>query len=257
MTVLFISDLHLTPERPAIARAFCQFMSDRAPEAEALYILGDFFEYWVGDDAMEPFHHDIAAQLKAYTDTGKSLYLMPGNRDFAIGKVFLQAAGAQWLNDPTLIELNGERVLLMHGDLLCTGDEQYLKYRKRIRHPLVLSILRKLPLTYRQKLAQKIRSNSKKAKTGKSLKIMDVTPSEVIRVMEQYQVRTLIHGHTHRPQVHTINSSLGEAKRYVLGDWDHSGWLIRYHKHCLELQDFPIQDFPIQDFPIQDFPIKN
>ena len=241
MTALFISDLHLTPERPGIARAFCQFMSDRAPEAEALYILGDFFEYWVGDDAMEPFHHEIAAQLKAYTDTGKSLYLMPGNRDFAIGKTFLQATGARWLSDPALIELNGEQILLMHGDLLCTRDEQYLKYRKRIRHPLVLSILRKLPLACRQKLAQKIRTDSKKAKTGKSLNIMDVTPSEVVRVMAQYQVKTLIHGHTHRPHIHIVRFDEGEGKRYVLGDWDQSGWLLRYQDHALTLQKFPIQ----------------
>ncbi|OED41052.1 UDP-2,3-diacylglucosamine diphosphatase [Endozoicomonas sp. (ex Bugula neritina AB1)] len=240
MTVLFISDLHLTPERPGIARAFCEFMTHRAPSADALYILGDFFEYWVGDDAMEPFHHEMAAQLKAFTDTGKPLHLMPGNRDFAIGKQFLKATRAQWLQDPTLIDLNGERVLLMHGDLLCTQDVQYLKYRKRIRHPLVLSILRMTPLSYRKKLGQKIRENSKRAKTGKSLNIMDVTPEEVVRMMEQSDVKTLIHGHTHRPAIHQVSLQQGEGRRYVLGDWDRSGWCLEASEKGLDLQEFSI-----------------
>lgn len=241
MTVLFISDLHLTPERPGIARAFCDFMSHRAPQCDALYILGDFFEYWVGDDAMEPFHHDIAARLKQFSDTGKPLYLMPGNRDFAIGKAFLKETGAQWLKDPTLIHLDDEPVLLMHGDLLCTRDEQYLKYRKRIRHPLVMSILRMTPLSYRQNLARKIRENSKKAKVGKTLDIMDVTAEEVVRTMEAYSVKTLIHGHTHRPAIHDVKLANIQGKRYVLGDWDKSGWELEYTDGKLSLKEFPIQ----------------
>ena len=240
MTVLFISDLHLTPERPGIARAFCEFMVNRAPQADALYILGDFFEYWVGDDAMEPFHHDIAARLKAFSDTGKPLYIMAGNRDFAIGKPFLKATGAQWLNDPCLIDLDGEPVLLMHGDLLCTNDQQYLKYRKRIRHPLVMSILRMTPLSYRKNLGRKIRENSKKAKTGKTLEIMDVTQEEVIRIMTQHGVKTLIHGHTHRPAIHDVKLGDDTGKRYVMGDWDQSGWCLEYQNGQLELQSFPI-----------------
>ncbi len=240
MTVLFISDLHLTPERPVIARAFCEFMTHRAPKADALYILGDFFEYWVGDDAMEPFHHDIAAQLKQFSDTGKSLYLMPGNRDFALGKAFLKATGAHWLKDPCLIELNSEPVLLMHGDLLCTADIQYLKYRKRIRNPLVMAILRKTPLSYRQNLGSKIRENSKKAKTGKTLKIMDVTPEEVIRVMNKAGVTKMIHGHTHRPAIHDVKLERGMGKRYVLGDWDQFGWCLEASEKGIDLQKFSL-----------------
>lgn len=240
MTVLFISDLHLTPERPGIARAFSNFMKHRAPDADALYILGDFFEYWVGDDAMEPFHHEIAALLKAYTESGKTLFLMPGNRDFAIGKQFLRQTGAQWLKDPTLINLNGEQVLLMHGDLLCTRDTEYLKYRKRIRNPLILGLLRKIPLSYRQKLARKIRSNSQKAKTGKTMEIMDVTPEEVVRMMTEYGVKTLIHGHTHRPAIHELQLPCGMGKRYVLGDWDQSGWELVAEDQQLTLNEFKI-----------------
>ena len=247
MTVLFISDLHLTPERPDVARAFVRFMENRAIEADTLYILGDFFEYWVGDDAMEPFHHEVATQLKCFTDQGKSLYLMPGNRDFAIGRQFLKETDACWLPDPSLIHLNNEPVLLMHGDLLCTKDEQYLKYRKRIRHPLVLALLRRMPLSYRRKLGRKIRENSKKAKVGKSLEIMDVTPEEVVRIMEQYNVKTLIHGHTHRPAVHPVSLAAGAGKRYVLGDWDQSGWEIESSESHLVLRAFDIDNKTIQD----------
>ena len=240
MTVLFISDLHLTPERPDIARAFSDFMKHRAPAADALYILGDFFEYWVGDDAMEPFHQEIATLLKRYTDSGKTLYLMPGNRDFAIGRQFLKQTGAQWLKDPTLIDLNGEQVLLMHGDLLCTRDTEYLKYRKRIRNPLVLWLLRRTPLSYRRKLAARIRINSQKAKTGKTMAIMDVTPEEAVRVMDKFGVNTLIHGHTHRPAVHEMQLASGMGKRYVLGDWDHSGWELIADDKQLTLNEFDI-----------------
>ena len=226
MQAQFISDLHLTPERPDIARAFLRFMDEQAPKADTLYILGDFFEYWVGDDAMEPFHQEIADKLRRYTDTGHQLFFMPGNRDFAVGRRFLRQTGARWLQDPCIVELNGEKTLLMHGDLLCTDDEQYQKYRRRIRHPLVLGFLRLLPLSYRKKLAGRIRADSQKAKSGKSLEIMDVNRGEVIRVMEQYGVKTLIHGHTHRPDTHAVTLSNGTGQRIVLGDWDRFGWVL-------------------------------
>lgn len=201
-------------------------MDEQAPKGDALYILGDFFEYWVGDDAMEPFHQEIADKLRCYTDAGHQLFFMPGNRDFAVGRRFLRQTGARWLQDPCTIELNGEKTLLMHGDLLCTDDEQYQKYRRRIRHPLVLGFLRLLPLSYRKKLAGRIRANSQKAKSGKRLEIMDVNRGEVIRVMEQYRVKTLIHGHTHRPDIHAVTLSNGTGQRIVLGDWDRFGWVL-------------------------------
>ncbi|WP_062269715.1 UDP-2,3-diacylglucosamine diphosphatase [Endozoicomonas arenosclerae] len=241
MNLQFISDLHLTPERPDIVRAFTSYMQEQAPKSDALYILGDFFEYWVGDDAMEPFHHDIARQLKAYTDSGKPLYLMAGNRDFAIGKDFLKMTGAIWLKDPCTVDINGEKILLMHGDLLCTGDQQYLRYRKIIRNPLVLGLLRLSPLSYRLNLVQKIRSNSKKAKSMKTLEIMDVTQAEVIRIMEQYQVKTLIHGHTHRPDIHDVPLTSGSGKRIVLGDWDKKGWVLTADESGLNMEAFDIQ----------------
>ncbi len=242
MTVRFISDLHLTPERPAIARAFCLYMEQRAPQAEALYILGDFFEYWLGDDAMEPFHENIAAVLKKYTDSGKKLYLMPGNRDFALGQHFLKITGAQWLKDPTLVELYNKNILLMHGDLLCTRDQQYLRYRKIIRNPVILGILRLTPLSYRKKLGLQIRENSRQAKTTKSLEIMDVTNSEVSRFMDKFSVRILIHGHTHRPAIHDVNLTSGSGKRYVLGDWDKKGWELELTEEDIKLHEFVISE---------------
>ncbi len=243
MEALLISDLHLTPARPAIARAFLSFMEEIAPKAEQLYILGDFFEYWVGDDAMEPFHENIASALKRYTDAGHELYIMPGNRDFALGHQFLKKSGAQWLKDPSLVTLNGEKVLLMHGDSLCTEDKQYLLYRKIIRNPLVMGLLRLTPLSYRKNLGRKIRENSLKSKTYKTLEIMDVTPAEVARVIEKFQVKTLIHGHTHRPAIHNESlASQTNAKRFVLGDWEEKGWLIRTDNKQLTLESFDIPE---------------
>lgn len=239
MQALLISDLHLTPARPAIARAFLSFLEHTAPKARQLYILGDLFEYWVGDDVMDPFHDQIAAALKRHADAGHELYIMPGNRDFALGAQFLEKCGGQWLKDPSVVTINGEKVLLMHGDLLCTEDRQYLRYRAIIRNPLVMALLRMTPSTYRRKLGQRIRQRSQESKRNKPQAIMDVTPAEVARIMTRFQVSTLIHGHTHRPAIHTVENALPDAKRYVLGDWEDEGWMI-YSEPRLTLKSFSI-----------------
>ena len=142
MSVLFISDLHLEAERPDITRAFLHFLSTRARSAQALYILGDFFEAWIGDDGMDEFQHSIARALRELTDSGTRIYLMHGNRDFLIGKAFCREAGCTLLRDPSLIDLGGEKILLMHGDSLCTLDVAYMKLRRWLRNPLTLFILR-------------------------------------------------------------------------------------------------------------------
>lgn len=239
MDALFISDLHLTPGCPAVARAFLRFMDEQAPKARALYILGDFFEYWLGDDAMDDFHQHITASLRTYVDNDHQLFFMVGNRDFAIGRRFLQLTGAQWLPDPCTIELKGEQVLLTHGDLLCTDDIQYQKYRRRIRNPLLLWLLRQSPLSCRKKLADKIRSDSRKAKTSKSMSIMDVNNQAVVAMMERYQVKTLIHGHTHRPAIHSVALKAGVGQRIVLGDWGRQGWQLSASPG-LKLESFDI-----------------
>lgn len=225
--ILLISDLHLEEQRPDISRAFLHFLQTRARAAEALYILGDFFEVWIGDDGMTPFQHEIAAALRQLSDSGTRIFLMHGNRDFLIGRAFCRAAGCTLLKDPSLVRLNSESVLLMHGDSLCTLDVGYMKLRRLLRNPLSLFILRNLPLATRHKLARKLRSESRTHTQMKASEIVDVTPEEVPRIMARYGVRTLIHGHTHRPAVHQLQVNGQPATRIVLGDWDKQGWALQ------------------------------
>lgn len=225
--ILLISDLHLEPQRPDITRAFVHFLQTRARQADALYILGDFFEVWVGDDAMEPFQHEIASALRELADSGTRLYLMHGNRDFMLGQGFCQLAGCTLLSDPCRVSFNGEPVLLMHGDSLCTSDAAYMRMRRLLRNPLSLWLLRHLPLTKRHVLARKLRKESQLQTRQKAASIIDVTPSEVPRLMRKYGVRTLIHGHTHRPARHTLEVNGQSAQRIVLGDWDQQGWALQ------------------------------
>ena len=225
--ILLISDLHLEEKRPDITRAFLHFLATRARQAEALYILGDFFEVWIGDDGMTPFQHEIAGALRELSDAGTRIYLMHGNRDFLIGKRFCREAGCILLSDPHKLQMNGEPVLLMHGDSLCTLDVGYMKLRRWLRNPLSLLILRNLPLSTRQKLARKLRNESRAQTRMKASEIVDVTPEEVIKVMAAHGVRTLIHGHTHRPAVHELEVNGQAARRIVLGDWDRQGWALQ------------------------------
>lgn len=225
--ILLISDLHLEEKRPDITRAFLLFLATRARQAEALYILGDFFEVWIGDDGMTPFQHEIAGELRELSDAGTPIYLMHGNRDFLIGKAFCREAGCTLLKDPHEVQMGGETVLLMHGDSLCTLDVGYMKLRRWLRNPLTLLILRNLPLSTRQKLARKLRNESRAQTRMKASEIVDVTPEEVVKVMAVHGVRTLIHGHTHRPAVHELEVNGQAARRIVLGDWDRQGWALQ------------------------------
>ncbi|MGE8504299.1 MAG: UDP-2,3-diacylglucosamine diphosphatase [Pseudomonas sp.] len=225
--ILLISDLHLEEKRPDITRAFLLFLATHVRQAEALYILGDFFEVWIGDDGMSPFQHEIARALRQLSDAGTRIYLMHGNRDFLIGKAFCREAGCTLLSDPHKVRMGGEPVLLMHGDSLCTLDVGYMKLRRWLRNPLSLLILRNLPLSTRQKLARKLRNESRAQTRMKASDIVDVTPEEVVRVMAEYGVRTLIHGHTHRPAVHELHVNGQPARRIVLGDWDRQGWALQ------------------------------
>ena len=240
MNVLFISDLHLEAERPDITRAFLHFLRSRARQAEALYILGDFFEAWIGDDGMDEFQHSIARALRELADSGTRIYLMHGNRDFLIGKAFCREAGCTLLKDPSQLEIGGERVLLMHGDSLCTLDVAYMKLRRWLRNPLSLLILRNLPLSTRQKLARKLRSESRAQTRMKACEIVDVTPEEVVKVMTEHGVRTLIHGHTHRPAQHELEIDDQPARRIVLGDWDRQGWALQVDGRQWQLAPFPL-----------------
>ena len=238
--ILLISDLHLQEERPDITRAFLHFLEGRARAARALYILGDFFEAWIGDDAMSPYQASICQALRALTDSGTQVYLMHGNRDFLIGEAFCRAAGCTLLSDPCVVDLSGEQVLLMHGDLLCTRDQGYLKLRRILRNPATLWALRHLPIRWRQRLARKLRSESRAQTRAKASDIVDVTPEEVPKVMGNAGVNTLIHGHTHRPAVHKLQVGQAPARRIVLGDWDRQGWVLEWDREGARLEAFEL-----------------
>jgi len=238
--ILLISDLHLEEERPDITRAFLHFLATRACQAEALYILGDFFEVWIGDDAMTPFQQSIADALRALSERGTRIYLMHGNRDFMLGKGFCRAAGCTLLGDPSVVELGGERVLLMHGDSLCTRDEGYMRLRRLLRNPLSLFILRHLPLSTRRKLARKLRNESRAQTRIKASDIIDVTPELIPRVLAEHGVRTLIHGHTHRPATHELEVDGRPARRIVLGDWDQQGWALQVDESGFQQAPFDL-----------------
>tara|TARA_R110001583_G_scaffold23123_2_gene85845 strand:+ start:2565 stop:3290 length:726 start_codon:yes stop_codon:yes gene_type:complete len=226
VTTLFISDLHLEESRPDITGAFLRFMNEEAPRAEHLYILGDFFEAWIGDDEHTPLQEQVAAALRTLSGNGTRIFLMHGNRDFLLGEDFCARAGATLLDDPTLIDLYGTPTLLMHGDSLCTADVEYQKFRANMRNPKTQKLILARPLKDRQQMARQLREMSMATNSDKAEDIMDVTPDEVVRVMEAHDVPRLIHGHTHRPAEHTLKVNNKTAKRIVLGDWDKNLWWL-------------------------------
>ncbi|MGM0449542.1 MAG: UDP-2,3-diacylglucosamine diphosphatase [Pseudomonadota bacterium] len=226
MTTRFIADLHLEESRPDITEAFLGFLPAYAHNIDALYILGDFFEAWIGDDERTPLQETVAEALQAVTASGTALYLMHGNRDFLIGREFCDRVGATLLDDPTLIDLHGEPTLLMHGDSLCTADEEYQKFRANMRNPQWQKAFLQRPLSDRQTVARQMREISQAKNRGKEQTIMDVTPEEVVADMEHHGVQQLIHGHTHRPKVHELEANGAPARRYVTGDWHEKAWYI-------------------------------
>lgn len=226
MTTLFISDLHLEESRPDITEAFLGFLDGTASGVDQLYILGDFFEAWIGDDERTPLQEQIAAALRKLRDSGTDIFLMHGNRDFLIGEDFCERAGATLLDDPTVIDLHGTPTLLMHGDSLCTADVEYQKFRANMRNPQWQQMILQRPLEDRQQMARQLREISMAKNQGKEEFIMDVTPEEVIKDMEAHGVQHMIHGHTHRPAVHELIANGLPAKRIVLGDWDKNIWWL-------------------------------
>jgi UDP-2,3-diacylglucosamine hydrolase len=214
---LFISDLHLSPQRPALTQLFVDFLEQRAPESHQLYILGDLFDAWIGDDD-DPLPEVISA-LKLLTEQGTRCAVMHGNRDFLLGRRFARATGCDLIPDPYLIELDGEPVLLMHGDLLCTDDLAYQRFRRRVHNPIVQRLFLWAPLTKRRRIAANYRRRSGEAMAAKADAIMDVNSTAVSRQMRRHGVRTLIHGHTHRPGEHVLVLDGRRALRQVLSDW--------------------------------------
>ena len=235
MTTLFISDLHLCPERPKITQVFLDFLAQRGRQAQALYILGDFFDAWIGDDAMDDFALSIVQALRSLADTGVKIYLMPGNRDFLYGKVFSALSGVTLIADPTCIDLYGKPTLLVHGDSLCTEDKSFQVFRYLIRHPLLCKIFLGLSLNFRTRFAANLRHKSTDANKHKTAYLMDVSQQSVEKMMRRYQAIQLIHGHTHNPKVYDFNIDHHPARRIVLGAWENNGWVLNVEQESLQI----------------------
>ncbi|WP_442682235.1 UDP-2,3-diacylglucosamine diphosphatase [Stenotrophomonas sp. JC08] len=234
MTTLFISDLHLDPSRPAITALFLDFLRNQARHAEALYILGDLFEAWIGDDTPSSAADDVAAALHELHESGVPVFFIRGNRDFLVGDDYAARAGMRILPDPAVIELYGKPVLLQHGDLLCTDDTAYQAFRTQTRDPAFQAQFLAQPLEARIAFAQQARAASqahqsemKKDDQATFETITDVAPAEVVATFQRYGVDTMIHGHTHRPAIHSVDTGTRTCTRIVLGDWYEQGSVLR------------------------------
>jgi len=241
MTTLFISDLHLEADRPEIGEQFLDFLDEEAADAEALYILGDFFEYWVGDDDPDEYYASIKRSLRAFTDSGVPTYFMHGNRDFMIGETFAEETGVTILPDPYPLDLFGKRVLLSHGDALCTDDTEYQKVRTMTRNPDWQAMILAKPLEERIAIAKQARARSQDRNKTLSESIVDVNADAVRQTISEYGVEILLHGHTHRPGIHGVEVDDRFAKRVVLGDWYDQGSVLRWDEDGLELSAIPRQ----------------
>jgi len=239
MTTLFISDLHLEAERPDITDQFLEFLKTGASEADDLYILGDLFEAWVGDDDPNTHYFTIKRALRKLVDSGIPVYFMHGNRDFMIGRGFANETGIEILKDPHKAFMYGQQVLLSHGDALCTDDVQYQRVRKMTRDPDWQATILARPLKDRLRMAAEARRQSLEQTLNLSMEIMDVNQNAVRQVIKTFKVDVLLHGHTHRPGIHDIDLGNRKAKRIVLGDWYTQGSVVRWDTRGPKLEEIP------------------
>ena len=240
MATLFISDLHLSAERPDITTLFIQFLNNEARQAEALYILGDLFEAWLGDDMVLPEYADAIAAMKALSDSGVPVFIMHGNRDFLLGETFTAMSGATLLDDPSRIDLYGAPTLLLHGDTLCTDDVKYQKFRAMVRNPAWQQQMLALSPQERLKLAKEYREMSQAETGNKAEDIMDVNQHTLEQVMQTEGIYRMIHGHTHRPAIHEFKIDSQAAQRIVLGDWYEQGSVLVCDDKGCKLQERPL-----------------
>ncbi|HEX4975870.1 MAG TPA: UDP-2,3-diacylglucosamine diphosphatase [Pseudomonadales bacterium] len=244
MTTLFISDLHLSEYRPEISRAFFSFLDQHAKHAQKLYILGDFFDFWVGDDYLSHSDSDklakkVVAHLAQLSKNNVEVFFMPGNRDFLLGPEFMMLCDMQLLCDPTVITLDNVPTLLMHGDSLCTQDKDYMQFRAMARSENWKNAQLAKPLDERLRFAQHLRQSSQQQNSYKAEDILDVDENEVQRTMLNFGVSQLIHGHTHRPHVHHYTNP--DRIRYVLGDWhQQGGWYLQHDHNGLLLKPYTL-----------------
>ena len=237
MPRLFIADLHLTPERPDILRAFLHFMEHTAYQADELYLLGDIFEAWIGDDAPLGPLAEVEKALKQFSDSGRALFFQHGNRDFLVGSDFAKRTGAQILPEVFPITLPQGPAILLHGDQLCIDDHDYQAFRAMVRNPEWQAVFISKPIEERIAIAKALREKSKSMGQQKSSEIMDVNSQSVISTLNDHNAQLMIHGHTHRPAVHELS---GGRQRIVLGDWDTSLWYLYQDDQELTLIHEPI-----------------
>ncbi|MDZ7809709.1 MAG: UDP-2,3-diacylglucosamine diphosphatase [Arhodomonas sp.] len=239
--ILFISDLHLDPQRPGIIRLFADFLATEATAAGAVYILGDLFEAWIGDDAISGDEPPLRA-LHGLTRRGVPVRVMRGNRDFLLGERFAELTGVELLPDPSVIRIDGAPVALAHGDALCTDDQDYQRFRAMVRDPAWQDEFLARPLAEREAYARQAREQSSARNERLDDTLMDVNPQAVAELMREQGVRTLIHGHTHRPAIHRLELEGHPAERIVLGDWYDQGSVLRWHRGAHRLSSLPLGD---------------
>ncbi len=240
MAIYFISDLHLEPTQKAITDGFLSFIGS-LNDAEELYILGDFFEVWIGDDYSNEYIELINQALQQCAAKGTKIYFMHGNRDFLVGQAWCENAKCELLDESKLITLGDDSILLMHGDSLCTDDLEYMKARFLLRNKQFQTQLLSKPIPERLEFAKKIRSESKESQKGKSYEIMDVNQGAVDEALSSADCSIMIHGHTHRPDIHKWNFEGQDRTRYVLGDWGDKGWFMKWQAgEELKLESFDL-----------------
>ena len=235
MTRLFASDLHLDAARPEITDQFLGLLAGAARDAQSLYLLGDLFEVWLGDDEPGALGERVIAALAALSRAGVSLFVMQGNRDFLLGERFCERAGASLMTDPTIVTIGDERVLVTHGDALCTGDAAYQRLRSLVRDPDVQRAFQALPVDRRRALAEQARAGSRAHLAEADEYITDVSQDAVERALQAAGVSILLHGHTHRPAVHRFRAGDQDCTRIVLGDWHREGSVLRWDEAGYEL----------------------
>lgn len=240
-TALLVSDLHLDNTRPDITRAFLSFLTTTATTADSLYLLGDIFEAWIGDDAPVPAMQPVFDALITLQKQGCSIYFQHGNRDFLVSTDFLTRLNIQLLEEEAVVNLPSGQALLMHGDQLCTDDKDYQVFRSQVRNASWQRQFLAKSLTERMAIAQQLREGSRQSNQTKDLQIMDTNPSTVASQMQKHHSKVLIHGHTHRPAVHHSQIAAGIGIRMVLGDWDKARWYIRSTEQGINLIEEPLE----------------
>ena len=232
----FISDLHLSEKHPELTQAFFTFLNESKEACTHLFILGDLFETWIGDDDVTPIYQEIKNALLSFTTNGPKTFFMHGNRDFLVGESFATETGITILPDPYTLEINDQKVVLSHGDFLCTDDEEYINFRNEVREQDWQSNFLSKSLNERKQIASNLRTDSKEATSKKADSITDVNEQSVLNFVNQHEPDLFIHGHTHRPNIHNAGSS----KRIVLGDWGNYGWVLNINDQDFELEKFSI-----------------